>query len=324
MAMKSRYQKIWSALKIDITGQPGRSHHSLLLLCCGFKDYVYLFCGILFDMRLTFLGTAAAEGYPATFCACENCRAARGAGGRNLRARSSVIVDGVVLIDLPPDLLARSVTCGVNLNGVRILLITHSHPDHFYYEELRLRRWPFVVGGVGALRVYGNDYVIGVLRRRFRGKLRALRMRLRALKPFERVEVGGYVIEAVRAVHQTVEGEQPLNYIISRGNKSVLYASDTGPYPEEVLESLAAHRFDAVVLESTMCGLPQERFRFHTGFESAVKLKRWMEDNGVLKKGGLFILTHFSHVSCPLHEEIEEAMKPYGIVPAYDCMNVEF
>ena len=275
-------------------------------------------------MRLTFLGTAAAEGYPATFCACENCMAARRAGGRNLRVRSSVLVDGAVLIDLPPDLLARSVMCGVNLNSVKILLITHSHPDHFYYEELRLRRWPFVVSEVNALRVYGNEYVVKVLRRHFRGKLRALRMRLRALKPFEKVEAGGYVIEAVKAVHQTVEEEQPLNYVISRGNKSVLYASDTGPYPEEVLEFLAVHRFDAVVLESTMCGLPQERYRFHTSFETAIRLKRWMEDNGVLRRGGLFILTHFSHVSCPLHEEIEEAMKPYGIVPAYDCMNVEF
>ena len=45
-------------------------------------------------MNIRFLGTAAAEGIPGIFCQCPACRAARAAGGRELRTRSGAIVDG--------------------------------------------------------------------------------------------------------------------------------------------------------------------------------------------------------------------------------------
>jgi len=56
-------------------------------------------------MQLTFLGTAAAEGYPAIACGCDNCTVARRRGGRDLRKRSHAIIDDDLLIDLGPDLL---------------------------------------------------------------------------------------------------------------------------------------------------------------------------------------------------------------------------
>ena len=48
-------------------------------------------------MKLQFLGTAAAEGFPALFCQCENCKRARELGGRNIRSRSQALVDGKIL-----------------------------------------------------------------------------------------------------------------------------------------------------------------------------------------------------------------------------------
>ena len=57
-------------------------------------------------MRLFFLGTAAAEGYPAIFCQCANCHQARLLGGRNLRHRSALLVNDDLLIDF------GEATCG--------------------------------------------------------------------------------------------------------------------------------------------------------------------------------------------------------------------
>ena len=54
-------------------------------------------------MQLKFLGTAAAEGWPAIFCQCEACKTARQRGGRNIRTRSQSIVDRKLLIDMPAD-----------------------------------------------------------------------------------------------------------------------------------------------------------------------------------------------------------------------------
>ena len=51
-------------------------------------------------MKLTYLGTAAAEGWPAAFCNCDGCRAARRLGGRNIRTRSQALVDDALLLDL--------------------------------------------------------------------------------------------------------------------------------------------------------------------------------------------------------------------------------
>ena len=59
-------------------------------------------------VKITFLGTAAAEGYPNPFCRCENCEGARKVGGRALRKRASALIDDQLLIDFGPDLLPAS------------------------------------------------------------------------------------------------------------------------------------------------------------------------------------------------------------------------
>ena len=52
-------------------------------------------------MKIRYLGTAAAEGWPALFCSCPICAQARAEGGKNLRTRTQAILDGELLIDFP-------------------------------------------------------------------------------------------------------------------------------------------------------------------------------------------------------------------------------
>ena len=54
-------------------------------------------------MKLTYLGTAASEGFPAVFCNCEFCQEARRLKGKNIRTRSQSLVNDDLLIDIPPD-----------------------------------------------------------------------------------------------------------------------------------------------------------------------------------------------------------------------------
>ena len=44
-------------------------------------------------MKIKYLGTAAAEGIPAIFCECANCKRPRMLGGKNIRTRSQAIID---------------------------------------------------------------------------------------------------------------------------------------------------------------------------------------------------------------------------------------
>ena len=50
-------------------------------------------------MKIQFLGTAAAEGFPAIFCNCEYCNKARELKGKNIRTRSQAIIDDKILLD---------------------------------------------------------------------------------------------------------------------------------------------------------------------------------------------------------------------------------
>ena len=48
-------------------------------------------------MKLTYLGTGAAEGMPATFCACPVCLRSLREGGKSLRMRSCALLGDDVL-----------------------------------------------------------------------------------------------------------------------------------------------------------------------------------------------------------------------------------
>ena len=52
-------------------------------------------------MKLTYLGTAAAEAVPAIFCNCEICKEARKLGGKNVRTRSQALINDDLLLDFP-------------------------------------------------------------------------------------------------------------------------------------------------------------------------------------------------------------------------------
>ena len=91
-------------------------------------------------MKIKYLGTATTEGIPAVFCECENCKRSRELGGRNIRTRSQAIIDDTILIDFPADTYMHYLIHNIPLNKVKTCIITHSHADHLYYEEVAMRR----------------------------------------------------------------------------------------------------------------------------------------------------------------------------------------
>lgn len=91
-------------------------------------------------MKIRFLGTAAAEGFPALFCNCKYCKEARRLGGKNLRTRSQSLINDDLLIDIPADTLSHFLTGDIRGDRIKYLLITHSHSDHFYPTNLSPRK----------------------------------------------------------------------------------------------------------------------------------------------------------------------------------------
>ncbi|WP_416967083.1 bifunctional adenosylcobinamide kinase/adenosylcobinamide-phosphate guanylyltransferase [Streptomyces sp. 4F14] len=75
-------------------------------------------------MELTLLGTGAPAGLPRPGCACAVCAVSLGA---DVRAATSVLVDGALLLDLTPGVALVAARAGQSLGGVRQVLLSHPH-----------------------------------------------------------------------------------------------------------------------------------------------------------------------------------------------------
>ncbi len=89
-------------------------------------------------MKLQYLGTAAAEGFPSLYCVCDTCRRAWEAGGKNIRSRSQSVIDNKLLIDFPPDTYMHMLAHRLPLEKITNCIITHDHSDHFYVWDLEM------------------------------------------------------------------------------------------------------------------------------------------------------------------------------------------
>jgi phosphoribosyl 1,2-cyclic phosphodiesterase len=281
-------------------------------------------------VELTFLGTAASEGYPVAFCACANCERARRLAGPNLRHRSAALLDGVLLLDLGPDVMAAALALGVPLTDVRHCLLTHEHGDHLDASNL-LSRSPACQVVAPRLGLYGTA---GALLRAASavdhhlppGGLLApavqerLNLALCPIAPGDAFAVGPYRVTAVPAAHDP--RLVPLLYVIERDGRALFYATDTGPLPDAAWELLSAWggRLDAVVLDHTF-GLA-ERSDGHNNGEQFEETIARLRAAGHLGDGCRIVAHHLGHHSNPDHETLARYAAGRGYEVAFDGLTV--
>ncbi|MGQ9631723.1 MAG: MBL fold metallo-hydrolase [bacterium] len=275
-------------------------------------------------MEFVFLGTAAAEGYPAPFCLCENCRRARSLGGKDIRSRAALIVDERILIDWGPDISSASQRVALPLAGVQTLLITHSHADHLYPSNfsLRERRFGCVRNDLPDLTVIGNEASLRIVEDFLEEKRLEANYDLKIAQPFERIVAGDYGIHPLRATHKTsYPDEVCLIYAISRDSVVLLYGCDTGVWEEDVWEYIASlGPLDCVILDETM---GTGSYGYHLNIEQFLVMRDQFEKRGLLKERARFFAHHFSHNCNPHHEGLEEIFRPHNTEVAYDGLKIE-
>jgi len=272
-------------------------------------------------MRILFLGTAAAEGWPALFCRCDDCRRARELGGKNIHTRTSLQLGERYKVDFPPDSYLQMLKYGLSFARLEHLFITHSHQDHLYTMDLGMRASPFSLTPLKRLYVYGNRAVHREITQKVRD-LDKCGLIVKVLEPFESLRAGELEVTPIPASHDPKE--VCLNYIFKFHGRTVLQGFDTGWYPERTWERLADHSFDVVIMDCTNGGVEKDIHpQGHLGVRSLIEVKRRMEKMGVLAPDCRFIATHFSHGGGLLHHELEDRLIPWGIEVAYDGMEVD-
>lgn len=276
-------------------------------------------------MELLLLGTAAAEGWPAPFCECLHCTEARRRGGPNLRARSGALVDDDLKIDFSADTVLHMQRCGRSLAGMKTLVFTHQHADHIMPPELRWMAAPFTqTPPPQPIALYGNSQVMALMREEFAAFPPLGRfLQLHQLEPFQLATTAeGDEILPLPADH--VEGALLLRITrsASRGGKTLFYGHDSGLYPEATLDALgAAGPLDIVLMDCTSGGQTTGN-RGHMDIRGVARMAEELRGRGAITGTTRVIATHFSHNGGLLHEELVQALLPYGIEVGFDGMVV--
>jgi phosphoribosyl 1,2-cyclic phosphate phosphodiesterase len=272
-------------------------------------------------MKILFLGTAAAEGVPSPFCDCFTCTHARRAGGRNVRMRAGALLNGDLLFDCGPDLVAATQRFGMRLSRLETLLVTHAHADHLLPSNLVWRGPGFCPTPLLPLHIFGPGPAARLLRGDSHWAVLAEKgaVSLEAVRAGQRWRSGGYQITAVPATHDP--DQVCLLYIVSDGVHKLFYATDSGPLSERAWRIVAQEApFDVVLMEETMGRAPD--WAGHHTITSFLETHRRFVREGWLAEGARFAAFHFSHQSNPPHEELERIFSPHGIVVAYDGMEL--
>ncbi len=271
-------------------------------------------------MKIEILGSAASEGMPALFCECPICREAAARGGKNVRTRTSLMIGEKHKVDLPPDTFLHSLRRGKPFSKVEHLFITHSHRDHFYPEELRLRAEPFAfVQSPRPLYIYGTE-TIGERAEEALGSPLPDGLVFHPVELFHSFTAGAIEVLPVKASHK--DDELCLNYVFSFRGKGFLQAFDTGWYEDNTWSALAGLMLDAAIIECT-AGKLDEPPTAHLGIQPLIKMKERLIREGALRRDATVVATHFSHIGGLLHEDLEQALSPAGILVAYDGMILE-
>ena len=284
-------------------------------------------------MQLTFLGTAATPSMPIPFCVCEVCSDARRIGGKNLRRRSSVVINGDLLVDIGPDIATASFEHDIRLAGIGICLQTHTHADHLDAEFILSRHADYGTKVSRDLLLGASDETLQAIDRLVHQRSdygsifdpdtrSALHIGLVPLTPFETYRVGDYRIVGYPANHGNDQGF--LLYSIVQGDHAVFYGTDTSVLFDEVWEHLQQERtgYDAVILDHTY-GLGHEsKPADHLASKDVIAHANRFRDNGLLKDNGVVYATHLSHEGTLEHDELDEYARKRGYRVAYDGLRL--
>jgi phosphoribosyl 1,2-cyclic phosphodiesterase len=249
-------------------------------------------------MRLTFLGTGSAEGYPHPFCRCAHCARARALGGPSLRRRAAALIGDDLLLDLGPDVPAAA-ALGRSLARVRHCLLTHAHADHL---DAALAR---------------DLASAGLLDRAAGARLNLAVHRVAAGQPFA---AGRYRVTAFPASHDPAV--EPLLYAIEADGRCIFYGTDTAALAEAVWAAFHRHklRFDVVILDHTYG--PGVAGDDHLGADGVIEHTARLRAEGLLAEGGRVLATHLSHAGNPPHPELAAIAARHGYEVAHDGLTV--
>lgn len=274
-------------------------------------------------MKIKLYGTAAAEGVPALFCNCRVCLNAQKVGGKEIRTRTQALIDETVLIDFPADTYAHKIYDGLPLSDLEHLVVTHSHHDHFFAEDIMMRMTGYANMIDNQLTVYGNDKVKSMYERAqdLEGFSDETRVIYKEVFEYQSFMVEDYTFTPLLANH--AKNEKCYIYEIKKDDKTMLYGNDSGKFLDTIWKHWEETKpfFDLVILDCTHQEVKVESN--HMSFYDNLDTRAKMLAMNLVDENTRFVITHFSHNGGLSHAETEAWAKENGFIVAYDGIEFE-
>lgn len=268
----------------------------------------------------TFLGTAAAEGWPALFCECETCAQARKLGGKNIRRRASYQLGDTIHIDWGPDSYSSMLQFELDYTTLRHLLITHAHSDHWMPKDLYWRKSGYSKIPVDSfLNIYGNPTVELWLDEKLDAEPADCALAFQRAVPFQPIDLDEAVATPLLAAHD--QSQECLLYHIDTGSSQILIGHDSGWFPEATWDFLASCELDYLLIDTTY-GTRDKRDG-HMGGMAVIDTATHARKIGALATDCTVIATHFSHNCGTNYDAMVDFFAPHGILVSYDGMQLD-
>lgn len=284
---------------------------------------------------MRFLGTGASEGTPNPFCGCRICENARMVGGKEIRHRSSFMVDKTLFIDFGADFFAQTVNHKINLDKDISVLFTHMDLDHMNYTVFWSRLVKYE-GCKAPLHIYLSDeaysYVTDFLEKSpltdYGKFIQPGVAEFHKMEFGEKYKVEGYDVTALRGRHATQFEKNAANYLIEKDNYRFYYAVDSGYFLDETFEALKDKRLDVFIGECTLPDIEKavlDETAGHMDVQLCLKNLDRLFENKTITENTKVYLTHICPAAAThaeLSEYVKKLDKPYRIMIAYDGLEI--
>lgn len=281
-------------------------------------------------MRLQFLGTGAATAVPLPFCKCKVCMTARVNGGRDLRRRSSILIDSVLLIDMGPDLMSAAFAFGVDTSSIRYWLQTHSHADHFDPVHLATRIREYASQDVQSLKLVASESCVAHMSEKLAveefadlrdsGWLERLNLSVSYAYSGETQSVGPYRVTPFICDHDPRDGS--MIYLVERDGRRLLYALDTGAFSQAAMAYFSSGVYlNAIIIDHTYGG--DLGGGEHMNARLVCETLKALSDYGAIDGHTRVWGSHISHEGNPTHDTFVKLARACGYDVAYDGLEAE-
>ena len=276
------------------------------------------------SLRVKILGSGTANGLPSPFCDCETCRRARASQDpRDLRCRTSYLIDDDTIVDFGPDAYWQSVTYGVELHRLKRILCTHRHGDHINPELLTYRRDGWSMNHT-RLKLFASKPTLIALQ--------VWALQNEGVRSFDEMDIDDVCLAAGKEVtdgdlrilplaakHHHIEA---LVYLLAKNGRAIFIGNDSGYYPEETWKVLEGKHIDLAFLDATFGLFKADYDDDHCGANTTLRVVQRLRDMGCLTEGSQVFGIHFSHAGHALHRELEAYFAPHQVNAAYDGLEL--